>query len=227
MVGPHLALPAGFVVLVAGMTACGVALLGHRAAPAVANGDPAASGEPSQDLVAVMAGVVGALGAALTAAVSAQQVWSVHLARVRNYENKLADDAAAAVAAVGAEYVAPLRRERLAALLNSEAIEHSRPGLDEIQHLARIWGRWNLSLRLSDFEADEAFDRAVTALAEDHPQLEPCSLSHEIRKALAASKTAMPSMLSHLTEFISRVKSGSLQLTRGTDDPMSRLTTPT
>ena len=162
----------------------------------------------------------------MTAAVSAQNIYSTHLARVRRFEDKLAADAAASVTAVGATFVAPLRREKLAAMLRVESIEHSRPGIDECQHLARIFSRWSLSLKLNEHEGEEAFERAVSALAEDYPGVCPDQLSHEIRKALAASKAAAPSTMIHLQEFISRCKPGPLMLTRGTDDPMSRFSTP-
>ena len=66
----------------------------------------------------------------------------------------------------------------------------------------------------------------MSALSEGYARLDQFQLEHEVRKALAASKAAVPSTMMHLTEFISKTKSGSLMLTRGTDDPMSRFSTP-
>ena len=152
-------------------------------------------------------------------------IYSTHLARLRRYEEKLSSDATAAVAAIGSEYVAPIRRGRLGAFLQDHAIVHTRPGLDEVQMLARIYGQWSASLRLTDDEADEAFERAVSALAEDYASLDKSALEHEVRKALAASKVAAPSTLTHLTEFISRTRSGGLIVNR--EGTFSRLSTPT
>ena len=171
-----------------------------------------------------MTALFGVLGAALTAAVSAQNIYSTHLARGRRYEDKLAADSTAAVTAVHTEYVSPLRRERLAAFLHDQPIEHSRPGLDEVQHLARLYTRYTLSLRLTEDEGAEAFERAVSALAEDYSGLSAEILQHEIRKALAASKATVPSILTHLTEFISRTRSGGLVVNR--ERIFSRLSTP-
>ena len=190
------------------------------------SGEVEAVDPPQADLIAIATALIGALGACLTAAISLQTVYATHLARLRRFEDKFGSDAAAAVAAVSADYVGPIRRERLAALLDSEAIEHSRPGLDEIQHLARLFTRWTLSLKLSECEAEEAFERAVSTLAEDYQSADVTALQHEVRKALSLSKSSQPSTILHLTDFISKTRPGSITLTRGTDGPMSRLTTP-
>ena len=222
---PHVGGPAVLVVAAASMTAAGLALLGRHTGHVPGDGGPAE--EPPADLVTALTALLGALGAGLTAAVAAQQVYATHLARTRRWEDKLAADAAAAVAAVGTEYVTPIRRERLGALLRAEPIEHCRPGLDEVQHLARIYSRWSLSLKLTEAEGEEAFERAVSALSDDYPRTGLELLAHEARKALAASKEPTPSTLAQLTDFISRVKPGSLQLVRGAaTPPMSRSTTP-
>ena len=150
---------------------------------------------------------------------------ATHLARTRRYEEKLAADAAAAVAGVGADYIAPLRRERLAAFLRADPIEHARAGACEVQALGRLYSRWALALRLTEEEADEAHDRALAALLEDYSRCSPEKLGSEVRKAARAAKAGTPSTLDQMVSFIARTKSGSIAV-RGGDTPMSRSITP-
>ena len=222
---PHVAAPVAIVLIAASATAAGLALLGRHAEQGGPGGGVPAEEAP-QDLIMVTTAILGALGAGLTVAISAQNVVATHHARARRYEERLAADAAAAVAGVAAEYVAPLRRDRLAAFLRADPFESCRPGVCEIQYLGRLYVKWSLALRLTEPEGEEALERSIMTLAEEYPRLGADQLARETRKALAASREKTPSTMSHLIEFISRTRSGSLSVVRGATPPMSRSTTP-
>jgi hypothetical protein len=61
------------------------------------------------------------LGAVVTATVSANQSWNMHIARMNARDSKFDADAAVAVASVTANYTAPLRRAKLTSFLNVDS----------------------------------------------------------------------------------------------------------
>lgn len=151
-------------------------------------------------------GYLGLLGLIVTITVSLNQLWSIHLARARKRDEKLDADAAAAVAAVNASYVAPLRREKMGTLLAGQGA-HAPPGPGgcDPPYLAQLYTSWALTLKLSPREADDAFEQAVGMLAEDYPSLDEGVLRARVHKALSLAKAGMPGTLHNISTFISRV----------------------
>lgn len=162
----------------------------------------------------LLGGFLGAAAVLVTIFVSIDKLWSIHLTRTRQRSDRLDADAAAAVAAVNAEYVAPLRRAKVARLFNpgrldrEATVELQPPLRDETQHLARLYTGWALALKLTQEEAAEAFDRAVEYLAEDYPNHPEGELRGKVNKALQLAKGGMPGTLHNISTFIARVRPG-------------------
>ena len=152
-------------------------------------------------------GYLGLLGLVATITVTLNQLWSIHLARARTRDEKLDADAAAAVAAINASYVAPLRREKMGTLLSGQGAQArlSPRGACDPPYLAQLYTSWALTLKLSPREADEAFEQAVGMLAEDYPSLDEGALRARVHKALSLAKAGMPGTLHNISTFISRV----------------------
>jgi hypothetical protein len=141
-----------------------------------------------------------------TTLVSADKLWTFHLARARRRDEQLSADAAEAVAAVQGSYVQPLRREKLARLFGSEAPPAHPPHPDETQHLARLYTGWALALKLTDSEANAAYEQALDLLVEDHPGRPEGELGGKVRRAFQLAKVGMPGSLANLSVFISRCR---------------------
>jgi hypothetical protein len=153
----------------------------------------------------VVSGFLGAVAVLVTIIVSVNQMWSIHLARVRMRSDRLDADAAAAVAAINAEYVAPLRRVKMARLFDAPPLQ-GPPALDATQHLARLYTGWALALKLTPEEAATAFERAVEFLSEDYPDLGESEIQGKVNKALQLAKVGMPGTLNNISVFISRCR---------------------
>lgn len=145
-------------------------------------------------------------GAAVAAAVSLNQMWGVHLARARWRDEKLDADAGAAVAAVNNGYVAPLRREKMRALLAEQAPPLSEAEARDPRLLAQLYTSWALALQLTPQESSSAAKRAADLLALDHPELGDGDLQAKVSKAFLLAKAGMPGTLRNLSVFISRVR---------------------
>jgi hypothetical protein len=138
------------------------------------------------------------------------QVYNLRLARARARENKLDADAEAAVAAVDAEYLMPLRRSKLSRLFTAGlppggTVADSSPAV-EVLSFAQLYVSWSLELELTPAEAEEASRRALAQLTEDYPDRAASELVGKIHRALAISKKGMPSALDNLSSFVSRVR---------------------
>ena len=214
MPGPHAFLPAIMVGVAAALPGVSLAIVGHlglrRAEdPAQPPGIPLSVGIQEMDIGAAATALFGTLATALGVATTAQTLCKVHHQRMRNYEDKLDADAAAAARAVSGSYSRPLKRKKLADFMESHPIDHQAvaPGsLKELQLHAQLFSRYSLALKLSPEESDYAHDSAVELLTEEYESEAADRLAHAVRKAHALAKAGEQSTLTELASFVFQTK---------------------